>query len=272
MLWDPHSPQSSPLRCHCKMIVAKRILDGAKVLASEEQRGSGPWCCPECSAQVSLKKGDIKIHHFAHHPPFSCEYGSGESEEHSWCKTSIYETMRRMPNASKWELERSLGSVRPDVSGYIGNTPVAIEVQASSLGLERIAHRTREYATKGVFVLWLAMYREGMLEERFSPSVWEKWLHALYFGRVYYWLEKDFVGPVHFDDHLLYVEEKTWMESGVTNYGGGYHRRSKRFRKANPGKTISITEMNGVSRTEWSGGGYNIPTSKLWMDQLTKWW
>jgi len=255
------------------MLVAKRAQNDSRVVAAEEERNDGPWVCPSCSAQVALKKGSIKIHHFAHYPPVSCEYGVGESEEHRRCKTAIFEAIRSETNTSMWELERDLGSVRPDVSGYIGHTPVAIEVQVSSLSLERIAHRTREYADKGISVLWIALRHNRLLNGRFSPSVWEKWLHALYFGRVYYWETGCGVVPVHFGKYMLHVKEREWRDaSGEEQSAGGYYRASKRFRESNFSSPIPITSMVTKVRDSWSGGGYNIPPSRLWIDQLPQWW
>lgn len=252
------------------MIVAKRTSNGSRVIASEERKDSGPWACPSCAVQVSLKKGEIKIHHFAHYPPVSCEYGLGESEEHRHCKTEIYKFMRSAPGTSKWELERDLGSVRPDVSGYIGSTPVAIEVQASSLGLDRIFIRTSEYEKKGIFVLWVVPWQlERFGGDRFSPTVWEKWLHTLYFGRVHYWLGGGFVVPVHFNDYMIYVEE---FETDV-EIVGGYKRRSKRWRKVAPAPSkILISEMIGSVRNEWKGGRLHVPKARIWMDSLPQWW
>jgi len=38
-------------------------------------------------------------------------------------------------------------------------------------------------------------------QELYSPRPWELWLHATYFGKVYYWLEGLKVVPVHFRDY-----------------------------------------------------------------------
>lgn len=253
--------------------MAKRVQDASIVVARTEDRAYGPWVCPACSGQVALKKGPLVTHHFAHYPPFSCEYGRGETEEHRQCKTAIFDAISSEPNTSKWELERNLGSVRPDVSGYIGQTPVAIEVQASSLGLERISKRTSEYAVKNISVIWLGLWHDRLLDDRFTPSVWEKWLHALYFGRVYYWKEGGNVVPVHFGKHMLYVAPSDWHdEFGQEQSGGDYYRRSKRFREAKIADPVAITSMTTRIRNSWSGGGYNIPASRLWIDCLPAWW
>jgi competence protein CoiA len=247
------------------MLVAKRVSEA-------ESRELGPWQCPSCADRVSIKKGQIKIHHFAHTPPVRCEYGAGESEAHRECKTAIYETLRALPGARDWELERDFGTVRPDVSGYIGEQPLAIEVQISSLTLDQIAHRTREYASKQIPILWVGLWRPSLAEKRIAPSAWERWLHTLYFGRVYYWRQAATVTPVHFDDHYLWVEEREWREDGEDCSAGGYHRRSKRWREPRPGKTISIQEMSAAPRDAWSGGDMRIPACLLSMDRQPRWW
>jgi competence CoiA-like predicted nuclease len=55
-----------------------------------------------------------------------------------------------------------MGTVRPDVSGFMGGIPFAIEVQISVLTIEQIIHRTTEYARQGVYVLWLALYHQSL--------------------------------------------------------------------------------------------------------------
>jgi competence protein CoiA len=255
------------------MLVAKRTTDGTRVVAASEPRTSGPWACPSCATRVAIKKGQIKVHHFAHFPPVQCEYGSGESDAHSRCKMAIYETLRVLPGASKWELERDLGSVRPDVSGYLGTQPLAIEVQSSSLTLDRIAHRTWEYAAKRVPILWLGLWHAGLAETRFSPAAWERWLHTLYFGRAYYWRYGATVTPVHFADHQLWVEARDWHDSeGDEQSAGGYHKTSRRWREARPTASVAIHEMAVSERAAWAGGDMSVPECSIWLDRSPRWW
>jgi len=37
----------------------------------------------------------------------------------------------------------------------MGNVPIAIEVQISTLTMDQIVYRTKEYARKGIHLLWL---------------------------------------------------------------------------------------------------------------------
>jgi len=76
-----------------------------------------------------------------------------------------------------------MGTVRPDVSGFISGIPFAIEVQISALTMEQIVYRTREYAKKGIYVLWLALHKAARRKPIQSESV-GRWVHAAYFGRV----------------------------------------------------------------------------------------
>jgi competence protein CoiA len=73
------------------MLCAIRQRDNKKALAPDESKSNSPFVCPRCAAEVILKKGSVKTHHFAHWPPVLCEYGQGETEEHRKCKLAIYE-------------------------------------------------------------------------------------------------------------------------------------------------------------------------------------
>src|ERR671938_867490 len=119
------------------MLTAARQASGEKVAAWEVERSDGPFQCFCCRQTVTLRKGEIKAPHFAHVPPVTCEYGTGESEMHRRCKIALYESLSAHPNVRKCEMERDLGTVRQDVSDYIGGVPVAIEGQVSNLSLVR---------------------------------------------------------------------------------------------------------------------------------------
>lgn len=259
------------------MLTALNIKSGEKAIASKSIKSDGIFVCPFCQSEVILKQGSIKIAHFAHKPPSSCEYGSGESELHRRCKEEIYTSLQFIP----WlncELEKPIGVVRPDI--YMeskSGRKIAIEVQLSSLSLDRISFRTEQYNRLGVYVLWLPVLNESKLANRpyrYSPSAWEKWLHTLYFGKVYYWNGGLNVKPIHFNEHNHWVEESSWhTASGEACTAGGYQRVSKRYKSPSYGKDLTITDdFTTTERDSFNGKDVFIPRAKLLISKYDKWW
>jgi len=244
------------------MLCAIRQSDSQKVAASDQQKCDGPFSCPQCIEETILKKGTMKVHHFAHKPPITCEYGRGETERHRECKLAIYEGLRRHPRFRDVEIERSMGTVRSDVSGFMGEIPFAIEVQISALTMDQIVYRTSEYAKKGIYVLWLALYRAALEEKRYSPRVWEKWVHAAYFGRVYYWIQGLEVIPYHLGECIELVEYC------------GHRKLFKRFRVPKRGKAVSLAEsfIPRHRTIEWRSRRLVVPESRLLIDTQRIWW
>lgn len=255
------------------MLTALRTNDQTKVIAWEEERTSAPFSCPGCSGEVVLKKGSTRAHHFAHKPPVTCLWGQGESEEHHRAKRAIYEALRTQPGVTACELERDLGTVRPDISAVMNGQRVAIEVQRSCLTVELIAYRTSEYHRKGIHVLWVGLWSTDLYESCYSPKAWERWLHGVYFGRMYYWISGQHVQPVHFGDYLFEVPLSTWYnEYGEEESAGGYSKRSKRYRAPQHGALVGISTFMGQVRREWACGDTTIPACHLLMDTQPKWW
>ena len=245
-----------------------------KVIARHVTKEHGPFHCAGCKHELILRKGKIKVHHFAHKPPFDCVRGKGETEAHRKCKESIYQALSNRSNVSHLDIEVDFGNVVADIYALINNVPVAIEVQRSNISVNEITRRTEEYNRLGVNVLWLALFNEKLNKDKYSPSAWEKWCHAVYFGRVYYWFSELTVVPIHFSDYQLYVEESTWYESGgVERSEGGYFRTSKRYRTPNAGNAIDIaTHFSPQQKNSWSGGSVHIPSCRIYLDNQIKWW
>lgn len=237
------------------MLTAARQISGQKVAAWEVQRCDGPFLCFCCQQIVRLKKGEVKAPHFAHVPPVTCEYGTGESEEHRRCKIALYESLSSHPRVRKCEMERDLGTVRPDVSAYINDVPVAIEVQLSNLSLSRIQYRTAEYARKGIYVLWLPIYTQDLSRKLYAPRPWEHWLHAVYFGKVYYWLDGLKAAAVHFRDYYVQVEGRT----------KDYQKLSRKKIPLSEGTLILTRDFIPRKREEWIGQHLSIPRANLFI-------
>lgn len=182
---------------------------------------------------------------------------------------AIYNALLQAPNVRKVGLERSLTTVRPDVRAYINNVPIAIEVQISALSLDTIIHRTVEYARRGFYLLWLLQWTSDLDVECYTPRAWERWVHAAYFGSVYYWLDGLSLASYHFDPYYIYIEETSWYGSGgEIKSAGGYSRRSKRYRTPVRGKTLNLlTDFVPRDRDEWKSRDLIIPNAKLYMDR-----
>lgn len=244
------------------MLTAIRERDGAKVGAWEADKSEKPFICHCCRETVTLKRGEIKSPHFAHHPPVTCEYGTGEGEAHRRCKISIYEELRVHPSITKCEIERDLGTVRPDVSAYINNVPVAIEVQLSALSVGKIKYRTAEYARKGIYVLWLPVHSRELKKELYAPRPWELWLQEAYFGRVYYWLEGLKIQPIHFRDYYINVQ-------GLTHD----YRKLSRRKVPIDGRVVTLTEDFAPVKSGARGHGLkSVPQAKLFVDNQQSWY
>lgn len=255
------------------MLSAKRKSNGQTVTAYFESKSNAPFLCLECNEEVILKTGRFRVNHFAHANPIACKFAEGESETHRRCKMEIYLALRKEPNVRNVALERALETVRPDVSAEINGVPVAIEVQISSLSLETITSRTIEYARKGMYVLWLLQWTPKLDAKRYTPQLWEKWIHAAYFGRVYYWIEGLTLVSYHFDPSHKTIPKKSWYsEDGEKMTAGGYSQRLKRHRTAVREETLNLaTDFAPRQRFWWEGGGLKVPDAKLFMHRGQRW-
>jgi competence protein CoiA len=249
------------------MLCAVLQSDNETVTAFSVSKDKAPFLCPECKEIVILRKGRKRIHHFAHKPPVTCQYGAGETEAHRLCKVAIYENLVTKTNVRNPALERYMKTVRPDVSARISDVPVAIEVQVSNLSIDTLIHRTQEYTRRGICILWLAQWDPSLDSGRYSPSLWERWLHAAYIGRIYYWKEGLSVIPYHMAPFSTYVEEREWRSES----SGGYWRISKRYKTPIRGRTIEITsDFSMAEKDAWSGGSLYVPRRNIFLDKFAK--
>jgi len=256
------------------MLSGIRNTNNCKVFARNVIKEEAPFSCPKCLGELTLKKGRIKTHHFAHKPPFNCSRGQGETDAHRKCKEEIYLSLSSRQNVSNLDMEVDFNTSIADVFCHIAGAPVAIEIQKSDLTVNEITLRTQNYHVLGINVLWLALNNPKLSENRYSPKAWEKWCHAAYFGRVYYWINGVIVLPVHFAEHRLEVVHSSWYnKDGEEQSAGGYTKPSKRYRTPSFGPQLDITQNFRPTRKDaWSGGTVFIPQCSLYVDQLQKWW
>ena len=263
------------------MICANNHL-GKKCISWETEKSSAPFYCPECNALVQLKKGNKRMHHFAHKPPVSCIYGIGESDEHDRIKKEIYDFYSKQVCCTKCEMEYTeLDGVRPDIFLNINNESVAIEIQKSTLPVNEIIRRTTRYTELGISILWIVPignYRPSVHKKTgqtiYRIKEWELFLHALYFGRLYYWNSGNMLKAIHFDDYMLHKEYSEWYEDGELVSAGDYDHKAKRLKTIVPlNKTLRIeNDFNSKNRDCFRTKNWTIPKSKIFIDSNIKWW
>lgn len=114
------------------------------------------YFCSTCKGKVILKKGKIKLAHFAHVSNMTCHaFSEGETEEHLKGKMDLYHLLQ--DQGSSVELEAYLPELkqRPDLLVSINGVKTAIEFQCSPLSVQIIRLRTEGYVSNGYDVIWV---------------------------------------------------------------------------------------------------------------------
>ena len=234
-------------------------------LAFDTNKDEKPFYCPACMGEVVLKKGNVKIHHFAHKPDASCDYGKGESELHYRTKIEIYESLKQQPNCRKCEIERHLGTVRPDISLYVNDIPVAIEIQKSNISIPIIIKRMEEYTKKGIAVVWVipaigpvVKWHYAAAQSLCYPSKWELYLHSLFGNRLYFYYGEDALFPYKYNN----VEISNFF-SGCSDVAKKLKKPLSLFRTASISKDFEVVKRPRVNLYDWD---YEFPECLLFRD------
>src|SRR5437764_578539 len=105
---------------------------------------------------------------------------------------------------------RKLAALRPDIGGRINGKRIAIEVQSSALTVPRILKRCHGYSKRNISILWVVPLCDELGEKPFRPRHFERYLHSIYYGRVYYWRAGfgSCLLPVHFGAAWTHVENR----------------------------------------------------------------
>lgn len=265
---------------------ARKVSDNSKVLASEVTKNDGPFYCSETFEELIVRKCIEKIDHFAYKAKRS-PIATKESELHLTCKEELLKILTKTYPTGKWESERKTfvenkekgyKKVIPDLSGRIGQKGVIIEIQKSTLSLKDIRHRTEQYTKRGAYILWIVPLLEELGNENFRPRLFERFLHTMYYGRIYYQYKGNGskLIPVHFGTAERWIEETVWYnESGEEQISGGYEKPFLRVKKPEYGDTIDlITDFKFDDRKEFEleNDKLSAPKSKIYMDKKSIWW
>lgn len=110
------------------------------------------YYCPGCHGKVQLKQGKIMRVHFAHIHLQDCwHHSENESSQHLELKSILY---RWLEKEATVELEAYLPS-NGQIADLLVNQQLALEVQCSSLPIQRLIERTQSYHQHGYKVVWL---------------------------------------------------------------------------------------------------------------------
>lgn len=128
--------------------------------------------CPHCGSLLTLKAGNVRLHHFAHVSRAECDYPDHESEttSHRLGKYGLYQHFRR--GAAYAALEYRIATTeqradcfvqRPEPAGQ----SYALEFQQANNSVERWNERRRLYRSAGLFDIWflgIVRYQESISE------------------------------------------------------------------------------------------------------------
>lgn len=238
------------------------LLNEVHVLARDSEKGS-TYHCPECSREVTLKKGRKKVHHFAHKPPVTCYYAAGETEAHMKSKLDFYDHFKSLGLDATVEYPVSFNEVRSRADVCVLNTrkgiAAALEIQHTTLSLDEIERRTKNYNTLGMAVGWIPLLdldkyevntdsKAGWVIEKYSPKPFELWVEEFNNGRVWFYEYKEnTLWEGIFTPYMIDVPYSEFYEQGGTLATfGGYSKPSKRWR------TLTINGMYELSGVEFS--------------------
>ena len=121
-------------------------------LVMDEPQKNDHFYCPGCQGQVRLKQGTILRPHFAHIILKDCHYAyENESAQHLELKSALYRWL-------KHEVAVEIEAILPElgqIADLLVEEKLALEVQCSSLSIQRLLERTKAYQDQGIEVLWL---------------------------------------------------------------------------------------------------------------------
>lgn len=128
------------------MFIAKD--ENGNLVEIDEVRPNKKYFCPCCGAELVVKRGDIRVHHFSHRSLSDCD--------------SFYEPMtkwhldwqRRFPKQCREVVVRNNGEIhRADV--LLRNLKLVIEFQHSPISTTEILKRNRFYKEAGYKIIWI---------------------------------------------------------------------------------------------------------------------
>ncbi|MFP8778237.1 competence protein CoiA family protein [Hydrogenophaga sp. RWCD_12] len=265
--------------------IARNLHTGDEWEAEVAHKIDGPFYCPQCFSDVVIRKCAEKVDHFAHKARVSPVLGPKSKHLHDACAVEFRDAIGARYPDKRWEKERPIPASQkrkipmlvPDVSGRMGDIAVAIEIQVSAMTLPKLLKRTRDYARRGINLVWVVPLSKPLGSDPFRPRLYERYLHSIFFGRVYYWwpgLGAN-VWPVHYGPAQRMLEYREWRQDGEDRSSGGYEVTYKVIRTPVYGPLLNLCDdFKAVARKSFTPDNERkaVPACLIWHDTLPQWW
>ncbi|WP_137597150.1 competence protein CoiA [Paucilactobacillus kaifaensis] len=134
------------------MLVA---MENRKLVVANASTQKGCFTCPACNQKVYLRRGTIKIAHFAHTKGADCVASEGETREHLLGKKQLYNWAKQHHFEPVYEVYLPKIKQRPDLLIKINGQSVALEYQCSPISLQRLQERNVGYHKLKMPVWWI---------------------------------------------------------------------------------------------------------------------
>jgi competence protein CoiA len=137
------------------LLIAENKQKQRFLAASSATSKNEEFFCPACKQKVILKKGSIKIPHFAHY--YQCPLNiEGETLEHLLGKLGLQQAFSQANFKNKLEVYLKKLHQRPDLLVLIGPKQfLAVEFQCAFLDLKLFEKRTASYLKNGLKCWWI---------------------------------------------------------------------------------------------------------------------
>jgi len=257
------------------------------IYAEYANKSDGPFYCPVCLSEAIVRKCSEKADHFAHNARQSPVVKMKDKTLHNQCRDQILQFFQTNFPQGNWQAERAIPEntekgfkkVIPDISGRINEIPVAVEVQLSPYTIKRIFDKMIEYQKRKVAVLYIIPLYDELGDEPFRPRLYEKYLHSIYYGRIYYWTPTKgaIISPVHFSPAKRWIEATNWFDTDLKEERseGGFWLTYRTVKKPNYGQPVNLAkdfEKEIRKGFEPANVKKTIPECTIYKDNLKSWW
>ena len=154
---------------------------------------SEEFFCPACKQKVILKKGTIKVAHFAHYHQCSLNI-EGETLEHLLGKIGLQQAFLQAGLKNKLEVYLQKLHQRPDLLVLLNsNQFLAVEFQCAPLDLGLFEKRTASYLKNGLKCWWILgkkYFPSKILSQKLAKFL--RWNENLGFYLTYYFAKQKY--------------------------------------------------------------------------------